>query len=1014
MPRSLPALASRALLTRVRRLTCPSLVRRSLARHGAAALAILVGAPAVHAQPTRTITGSVVEAVGGTPVPAAQVSVVGSTLGTVTRETGAFTLRVPDREVVLQVRRIGYRPVQRTVGATQATVTIELQRDAARLSEVVVTGVGTGIERRNLAQAVASVNAEELVRAPAASFEQMLAGKVAGADVQTNSGAPGGGAQVRLRGVSTINGATTPLYVIDGVIASDATIPSGISNLTRSSADRAVGSRQDNASNRIADLNPNDIETIEVLKGAAASAIYGSRANNGVILITTKRGRAGAPQFALTQRVGRFEQARRFGTRRFTSVEDAVATFGTRARDLWQSDVFFDHEGTLAGETPLGYETIGNVRGGTETTRYYASALLKHDGGIVRNTYYDKRSFLVNLDQSAGERVQFRLSGNALYTENGRGVTNNDNAGVSLFAAVARSPSFVDLRQRPDGSWPTNPFGNSNPLQTAALVRNTERVYRYIGSGSVTYTPVQRATQEVRLLLNGGVDFFNQRTDVFSPPELQFEPLDGLAGTSILNNGQNLNFNANLNAVHVWRPGGGRALSATTSVGSQYERRGLSVAQIVSQGLIGGLQNVSRATAIGVNQDVSLTRDVGLFAQHELLVRERLLLTAGFRADRSSNNSDAERLFFFPKAAASYRFSGLPLRVDELKVRAAYGESGNQPLYGQKFTEFLAANITGIPTFNVAGQWAANDVRPERQREIEGGVDVTVLGGRGSVELTGYQKTIDDLLLTRTPALSSGYAVQIFNGGSIRTRGAEAALRAVPVQWRALEWSSTTTFSMERSRALELPIPPFRPPSFGTQAGAFQVEAGRSLGQIIGNDSLPDGRLVVRAVRDAIPNFRMGFANTLRWRALSAFAMLDWQDGGITSNRQRFFYDLNGASIDCNVRAPDPNPQNESVCRRRNRLYAKQTAIYLEDASFVKLREVSLTWEVPRALVQRAAGRVESVRTSVSGRNLVWWTGYTGFDPEASNFGTQAISRGIDSPGFPPSRSLWFSVDVGF
>jgi outer membrane receptor protein involved in Fe transport len=585
---------------------------------------------------------------------------------------------------------------------------------------------------------------------------------------------------------------------------------------------------------------------------------------------------------------------------------------------------------------------------------------------------------------------------------------------VSLFSAIARSPGFVDLRQRPDGTWPANPFGNSNPLQTAALVRNIERVYRYIGSGSGTYTPLRTESQEVRLLVNGGADFFNQRTDLFSPPELQFEPQDGLPGTSILGNAQNLNVNLNLNAVHVYRRGAGATLSATSSVGYQFERRGLSTAQIVSQGLIGGLQNVSRATAIAVNQDIALTKDVGFFAQEELLFRERLLLTAGFRADRSGNNSDTEKFYFFPKASASYRFSGLPLAVDELKLRAAFGQSGNQPLYGQKFTEYAAANIVGIPSFNVGGQAAANDVRPERQREIEGGLDLTTLRGRATFELTGYEKTITDLLLTRTPAISSGYAVQIFNGGSIRTRGLEAGLRALLVQGRGFDWVSNTTFSMERSKALSLPVPPFRPPSFGTQAGAFQVEAGKSLGQIIGTDSLPDGTIVTRAVAEAIPTFRMGFSNTFRYRALSMFALADWQQGGITSNRQRFFYDLNQASVDCAVRAPEPNPLNESVCRRRNRLYAKQTAIYLEDATFLKVRELSLTLEVPPQLAQRATSRVESARLSLSGRNLLWFTGYTGFDPEASNFGSQAISRNIDSPGFPPARSVWFSIDVTF
>lgn len=965
------------------------------------------------AQALRPITGKVTDGVTGEPLSNVQIMARASSPA-LSREDGTFTLRVAAGAATIDVRRIGYAPQTIVIDPETSTLVITMVRDMFRLNEVVVTGIGTGMDRRNLAQAVSTVNAEELVRTPAASLEQMLAGKVAGADIQTNSGAPGGGAQIRLRGISSINGSATPLYVIDGVIVSDVSVSSGVSFVTRSSADRTVGSRQDNASNRIGDINPNDIENIEILKGAAASAIYGSRANNGVIIITTKRGRLGAPRFNVVQRLGQFEQARRLGMRKFPDAAAAVATFGTGAAALFQDTAYFDHERELAGNKPLGRESIISVSGGTEATRYYASGTIKRDGGIIDNTFYSKRSFALNLDQDFGGKVSMRLSSNVLQTENGRGISNNDNAGVTMFGAVARAPTFIDLRQRADGTWPRNPFANSNPLETAARTKNIERVYRFIGSGSLTWTPLRSESQELRFLANGGTDFFNQKNELFSPPGQQFEALDGLDGTSILSNAQNLNLNLNLNGVHVYRVDDGRTLSATTSFGYQYEQRGLSNAQIVSQGLIGGLENVSRATAIQVFQDIARTRDQGVFAQEEILFRDRLLLTAGFRADRSGNNSDASKLRFFPKAAASYRFTGLPLTVSDLKLRAAWGQSGNQPQYGQKFTEFLAASITGIPAFNIGGQWAANDVRPERQSEIEGGVDLTLLGGRASIEISGYQKTIDDLLLTRTPALSTGYAVQIFNGGQIRTRGVEGLLRTVPVQTRHLEWTSTTTFSADRSIATELPIPPFRPPSFGTNAGAFQVEQGKSLGQIIGNDSLPSGQVVVRAVADAIPRFRMGFQNTLRYKSVSMFGLFDWQNGGITSNRQRFFYDLNGASPDCNVRAPDPNPLNESVCRRRNRLYAKQTKIYLEDASFVKLREVSVSMDIPRQMVRGVWGRAESARVSLAGRNLLWFTNYTGFDPEASNFGSQAISRGIDSPGFPPARSVWFSVDVSF
>jgi TonB-dependent SusC/RagA subfamily outer membrane receptor len=235
---------------------------------------------------------------------------------------------------------------------------------------------------------VASVTAQELVRTPTVSVEAAMAGKIAGADIQSNSGAPGGGMQVQLRGPSSIIAAATPLYVVDGVIVSDAAIAPGTNAITRASGSAGIATRQDNPTNRIADINPNDIENIEILKGAAASAIYGSKASNGVILITTKRGRVGAPQFSITQRLGWSALSNTLGYRRFESQAEAVSIFGPRAATDWAPGKFVDHDRVLAGRKPLSYETALSVTGGTETTRYFASGLAKHDGGIVQNTYY--------------------------------------------------------------------------------------------------------------------------------------------------------------------------------------------------------------------------------------------------------------------------------------------------------------------------------------------------------------------------------------------------------------------------------------------------------------------------------------------------------------------------------------------------------------------------------------------------------------------------------------------------
>ncbi len=289
-----------------------------------------------------------------------------------------------------------------------------------------------------------------------------------------------------------------------------------------------------------------------------------------------------------------------------------------------------------------------------------------------------------------------------------------------------------------------------------------------------------------------------------------------------------------------------------------------------------------------------------------------------------------------------------------------------------------------------------------------------MLKGRAAVEFSYFNKRIDDLLVTATLANSTGYGLRIFNGGSMQSRGYEAALRAFPIVTKSFEWNSVTTFSTVNANVLALPVPPFQAPGFGTTFGVFQVEAGKSLTQIVGNDSLPNGQGIVRQVGDANPDFRMGFSNSFRLGKINITTLFDWQKGGEVINLTRYLWDLSRNGPDCNDIAPAPNVTGETVCTRRTRTFARQTRNYIEDASFIKMRELALTYDLPSKLVRRAMSRAESARLTLSGRNLLIITDYTGVDPEVSNFGSQAISRGFDVSPYPPSRSFWLSIDVRF
>jgi TonB-dependent starch-binding outer membrane protein SusC len=991
-------------------------------------LAVLAGTARAQG---RTVTGTVTDSSSGSPIRGVTVSVQGAVQSAETRDNGGFVLaHVPDQDVTLVFRLIGYRRGQVQVAAGEAgPVTIALARDPFKLEEVVVTGQFTGQERRQLANAVATVNSDDLDQTPTPSIEHQLQGKVAGADIQTNSGAPGGGVQVRLRGITSINAPAEPLYVVDGVIMSDVAIPSNQNAVTGASQGSNPTVNQDAQVNRIADLNPADIERVEVLKGAAASSIYGVRASNGVVIITTKTGKSGRPQVNLTQRFGFFSESNKIGERRFANAADVDAAFPVKSGPLTSaisgcdasSCPFFDHEQELAGNKPLSFETLGSVSGGDDNTHYYASGTVKRDGGIIQNTGFDRQGVRINVDQKLGSRVKLSLNTNVLHTKASRGLTNNDNTTTSYYVVYAFTPSFVDLTQNPDGSFKNNTFVPSNPLQTAALSTNDEDVWRYISGANADFQLIQSQRHSLRLIANGGLDFFNQKNALFFPPELQFEPNDGLPGTSLLTHANNTNLNLFGTLVHTFTGGG---FNATTSAGVQHSRRDLDISRVTSRNLVGGQSNVNAAVNIAVDQKRQLIKNLGYFLQEEVLIKDRLLLTAGVRADQSSANHDATELFWYPKGAASYRLPGLLGSGSDFKLRAAYGESGNEPEYGQIFTELAPTlNVGGFPGLVVStgATTGAADLRPEHMREFEAGFDGSLANGKLNFEVTGYQKKVSDLLLQRNLPQSSGFNQEILNGGSLRTRGLEAALGIQPIDHKNLAVLFRTTFALSRSKITQLDIPSFTQGGFGTSIGTFKFEPDSSPTRIVGNDTLtapltlPDGTVlpvgssVVRKVGETNPDFRMGFSGDVTAHRVGLHFLFDWQKGSDILNLTKLLYDLGSVAPDF----ADPIAgSTTTVGQQRLAGFGKVTGNYVETASFLKLREVTLSYELPVSSGRRLFG-ARSARISLSARNLFTVSDYTGLDPEVSNFGNQAVFRNIDVAPFPPSRSFWLSIDLG-
>ncbi|HEX6746466.1 MAG TPA: hypothetical protein VF092_04060, partial [Longimicrobium sp.] len=512
-----------------------------------------------------------------------------------------------------------------------------------------------------------------------------------------------------------------------------------------------------------------------------------------------------------------------------------------------------------------------------------------------------------------------------------------------------------------------------------------------------------------------------QDNGLLFPAELQFMAADPQPGASILANSHNLNLNGNANLVHTWNPRAGTTL--TSSAGFQYEDRDLNIHRVVTRSLVAGQGNINSGPSSTIFQTRERVRDFGVYLQEEFLALDnRLLLTGSLRGDRSSANGDPGHYFLYPKASASYRFPGLASWLDDLKLRAAYGESGNQPLYGSKFTVLDATNsIQGNGGVVLGATAGASDIRPERQKEIEGGFDATFLGGRAQLEATVYQKRISDMILRRTLAPSTGFTTQIFNGGELVNRGLELSLAATPLDRQSFTWNSRTTFYTNKATIENLPVPAFNTGAFNSTAlGVFRIQEGRSATQIVGRNGLnSSGVPIEEQLGDATPKWRMGFSNELRAGAFSLYGLVDWQHGGSVINLTRLLYDAVGNSPDfalpSGVASPRDVPDCQPNCSGLERVsgFGVYTQQYIEDASYVKLREVSLSWDLPASALSRIPGRVHNARLTLSGRNLATWTDYSGLDPEVSNFGNQQIARSVDVAPFPPSRSFWLTINLG-
>lgn len=1016
---------------------------------GSAALLVL-GAGLASAQ-IRDVTGHVLNAETRTPIAEASVIVPGTAVGTRTNARGEFRLRVAGGTQTLLARAIGYKRRELTITASQPTAEFALDKDVLSLEGVVVTGAATTIDRRNAAVSVTDVNAEVLNKVPAVSLEGALQGKVVGALINMNSGAPGGGGQIQIRGVTSLLGQGDPLYVVDGVIISNAAIANGANSITQ--AGGGIATNQDNPVNRLGDINPNQIENIEILKGAAASAIYGSKATNGVVVITTKRGHAGESKVDFTQRFGTYSPERLLGSRQFKNKADLLSAIDPTNPDAMavvnaisgDNVPYFDYQSQLYGQRNLSYESIGTVSGGSDQTRYYVSASQKRDGGTLINTEARLQSLRGNFDQNWGSKLTFSAGMALSRTLDRRGLGGNDNSYTSPIYNFAYTPAVFNMNHiDPNtGLYVRNPFPGgggsaaSNPFENMAYVRLDDDVSRLIANGRLNYQAYSSDRNTVQFSLLGGADTFNQGDQIYSPNFLQFEPNDGLLGTAVQSFTSSRQSNGTLSAVWTFSPLS-KLFTATTSGGASLETQNFNLARIQALGLLPTVQTVATPSPAQTATSAALTANVdqALYAQEEFLAfSDKLLLTAGLRADRSSVNGDDRKFYIFPKLAGSYRIESPFRGLDNIKLRAAVGNSGNRPNYGNKFQTLSSGGIINGQNSIVANLSVGNaKIAPERMHEIEGGVDFSALNNRAGFEATYFNRDIKNLLLQAPLTPSSGLTNAYFNGGELQNKGWELALTLVPIQRRDLTWTMRTNYYTIKNQVVNLPVPAFvfGSTGFGAAYGRTRIAQGASTSSIWGNtfaychDAAPattvhkclTGETGFRKdtiIGEGNPKFQMQFSHDISYKAFSLSGLFDWKYGGQTSDMTQNLFDEGLNSWDYDQPSPDTKIGATLGAYRYNSWRGGQNAqAYIQNSSYLKLREVTLNWTAPASMLSRFGVQSKDLRFGVTGRNLYMWTRYWSFDPEVNNFGNNNASRIVDLAPYPPSKSIFMTIGVGF
>lgn len=985
----------------------------------------LMGMPSLTVAQT-TVEGTVIDAEDESTLPGVTVRVQNTQIGALTDNEGQFTIDLPEGQRVLVFSFVGFATQEVEVPEGETELEIVMEPDIVGLDEVVVTGMASSIKRENLANAVTKIDAEDIAgNVDPSTLDGALQGKLAGVNITSQSGAPGGGINVQMRGISTLGaGSSQPLYIIDGVYVNNDQISTG-----RSTVDGAGGASQDNSANRLADLNPDEIESLEVLKGPSAAAIYGQRANAGVIIITTKRGKSGRTRVNFSQDLGAVSALNLLGVASWSEDKiDLIYGAGSNAairekerfNQARQEGTLTDFEEEIYGNTGLVRNTQLDISGGDQRTQFFVSGGLKDEDGIIENTGFSRRTVRGNIDHRLSDRIRIASRSNYIQSDSDRGFTGNQNStGGSVGYTLAYTPTYAQLQPDENGDYPDNPYFAENPLRLVNEATNEQEINRFLQSFSLNADLLQRQNSSLSLELSGGLDYLNSNSTVHFPPFFQFQQSQSDPGDVI--QGKEDNFSTNMQGFLVYNKtlgSGAGPFGLTTQAGftrfTQDDNRQL----VRGRGLAPGQLNPLN----GQTQEIFSQRfieiaDIGYVAQQEVNWDDRLIGTVGARFDRSTLNAKQGDFYLYPKGSIAVNLHNFGFwdldSINQMKLRAAYGETGGLPQFGATFSALNSVNIGGGLGSTVSTRGVDPNLDPERARELEFGVDASALDGRVALEATYYRKVVDDIILDRENPVSTGITTIATNAGTLRNTGVELGLSLTPIRRDNFSWFSRTLFWQNNSEMTDLTIPAFTTGGFGAALGTYYIGEGFSPTTIVGTPETPDGEVPFTIYGDAQPDFQMSFSNSFTlFQDLELSFLIHWSKGGENINLSRFLSDIGGTTADWNE---DHDGDGVPNGLDRDDMFGSGAARFVADASYVKLREASIYYTLPNRILNGAFnGALSNVKLGLSGSNLLLFSDYDSYDPEVSVFGTQAVAQSVEVTPYPSSRRITFRLRVEY